>query len=132
MHAVLAVAALAVVALCACGRDASVGSNSSSEGGASLNAVSAGQVVRAIDKAGLPAANPHDITAEQCPKLHCKEAVGADTISVYKFAITGLAQKYAGSITDDYQVEDIVVVFTQSVSADLKRDYESVVARTAA
>jgi hypothetical protein len=127
------VVALAIGALSACGNVPSADSSSPSAGGAaSLNRVSAQQVIGAIDKAGLPALNPHDVTAEQCPNLQCKQAVSTDTVSVYKFPITGLAQKYAGSISNDYQVEDLVVVFAPSVSADLKQDYEAVVARAAA
>ena len=99
---------------------------------APLNGVSAKQVVGAFTKAGLPALNAHDVTAEQCPSVHCAQAVGTDTVSVYKFSTTGQAQKYAGSISHAYLVEDIAVVFAPSVTADMKQEYEAVAARAAA
>jgi hypothetical protein len=134
IHAVrIAVAALAVGGLAACGHDtSSVSHGGSANDPAPLNDLSAQQVIGAIAKAGLPALNPHDVTAAQCPVVHCAQAVGTDTVSVYKFATTGQAQKYAGSISSVYQVEDIAVVFAPTVTEDLKQDYEAVVARTAA
>ena len=63
--------------------------------------------------------------------VSAKQVVG-DTVSVYKFSTTGQAQKYAGSISHVYLVEDIAVVFAPSVTADMKQEYEAVAARAAA
>ena len=123
----------AVITLAACGGKASVGSSAgTADNPAPLNGVSAQQVVDAISMAGLPALNEHDVTAEKCPAVHCADGVGTDTVSVYKFSTTGQAQKYAGSTSNVYLVEDIAVVFAPSVTTDLKRKYEAVVARAAA
>ena len=130
---IAAILLVAVVTLAACGNKASVGSSAGTgDNPAPLNGVSAEQVVGAFTKAGLPALNAHDVTAEQCPSVHCAQAVGTDTVSVYKFSTTGQAQKYAGSISHAYLVEDIAVVFAPSVTADMKREYEAVAARAAA
>jgi hypothetical protein len=128
----VATAAL-VVALAGCAGKASVGSSAgTADNPAPLNGASAQQLVDAITKAGLPALNAHDVTAEKCPAMHCAHGVGTDTVSVYKFSTTGQAQKFAGSTSNVYLVEDIAVVFAPSVTADLKRKYEAVVTRAAA
>jgi hypothetical protein len=123
----------AIAAIAACSRAQPGGPGApSGQGPVPLNGVTASQLIASFTKAGLPAVNSHDVTGEQCPKSHCVQAVGTDTVSVYKFPTTGLAQKYAGSISDVYQVEDLVLVFAPSVTDDLKRDYEEVVERAAA
>jgi len=94
---------------------------------ASLNNVSVTEVLDAIAKADLPAANPRDVTASKCPKLRCLQAVDTDTVSVLKFPATGPAEIYAGETSDTYHVEDVVVVFTPAVTADQKSAYEQVV-----
>ena len=55
-----------------------------------------------------------------------------DTVSVFKFPTTGLAQKYEASTSNVYVIEDLVLVFAPTVSSELKQDYEKVVARLAA
>ena len=127
------ISALAIGAVSACGHTTTGGGQpNSAQVPAPLNGLTAQQVIGAITKAGLPALNAHDVTASQCPELRCAQAVGTDTVSVYKFPTTGQAQKYAGSISNVYQVEDIALVFAPTVSAKLRHDYEAVVARTAA
>ena len=129
---VVTVALVAAVAA-GCGDKSSVGSSEGAgDNPAPLNGVSAKQVVDAFDKAGLPALNAHDSTAQQCPSVHCVQAFDTATVSVYKFSTTGQAQKYAGSNSNVYLVEDIAVRFAPSVTDDMKRDYEAVVVRTAA
>lgn len=126
------ISALTIGVLAACAHTSTGGRQAdSAQVPAPLNGLSAQQVIGAITKAGLPALNAHDVTASQCPDLHCAQAVGTDTVSVYKFPTTGQAQKYAGSISNVYQVEDIAVVFAPTVSEKLKHDYEAVVARSA-
>jgi hypothetical protein len=125
--------AIAIGGVAGCGHSTVAGQRSGSAGGpASLNGISASQVVGAITKAGLPALNPHDVTAQKCQALHCTQAVDTDTVSVFKFPTTGLAQKYEASTSNVYQVEDLVLAFAPSVTVELKQDYEKVVARLAA
>ena len=58
--------------------------------------------------------------------------IATDTVSVFKFPTTGLAQKYEASTSNVYVIEDLVLVFAPTVSSELKQDYEKVVARLAA
>lgn len=123
---------LAAGTLAACGHAPPSGPNAgSAQGLVLLNGLSATQVVSAIAKAGLPALNPHDVTGEACQQARCSQAMATDTVTVLKFPTTGSAQRYAGSITNAYQIEDLVLVFAPTVTADLKRDYEKVVAQAA-
>ncbi|RDH76396.1 hypothetical protein DVS77_21865 [Mycolicibacterium moriokaense] len=125
--------ALAVATLAACANDPTAATGGGSDNGpAPLNGVSAAQLVDSFVKAGLPAANRQDVTDERCPKLHCAQAVSTDTVTTMKFPATGLAQRYAGSISNVYQVEDLVVVFAPTVTAAQKQDYEAVAKKAAA
>jgi len=94
-----------------------------------LNGLSASDVVAAIDSAGLPTPNAHDVTAVKCPKLGCVGAIDSDTVSILKFASAGPAQLYAGSISNIYQVEDLVLVFGSTVTQQQKAAYEQAVKR---
>jgi hypothetical protein len=124
---------LTTVAIAGCGHtERTSQSGGSGGGGESLNTITASQVVGAITKAGLPALNAHDVTAQKCPALHCTQGIQTDTVSVFKFPTTGLAQKYEGSASDVYLIEDVVLVFAPTVTAELRQDYEKVVARLAA
>jgi hypothetical protein len=87
--------------------------------------------VDAIIEAGLPTPNLRDTTAVKCPKLQCIQAIETDTVSILKFPATGPAQLYAGAISNAYQLEDVVLTFAPTVSAEQKQDYERVVARAA-
>jgi len=98
---------------------------------AQLNGVSAAQLMDAIVKAGLPAPNRRDTTAVKCPKLQCVQSIETDTVSVLKFPGTGRAQLYAAAISNVYQVEDVVLTFAPTVTADQKQDYERAVDRAA-
>jgi hypothetical protein len=124
---------LTVAVLAACGhaeRDTSTAGPSN--GPANLNRVSASELVRAFVDAGLPASNPRDVTALKCSKLQCLQAVDTDTVSILKFPASGPAQLYAGSISNSYQLQDVVVTFAPTVTSDLKARYEHVVERAAA
>jgi hypothetical protein len=94
-----------------------------------LNGLSASDVVAAIDSAGLPTPNAHDVTAVKCPKLGCVGAIDSDTVSILKFAGAGPAQLYAGSISNIYQVQDLVLVFGSTVTPQQKAAYEQAVKR---
>jgi hypothetical protein len=118
-------AALVVGTLAACGHPgpAARGERSAAVP-ASLNGLSASQLVDDFRKAGLPVLNPHDITAQECPKEHCVQGVSTDTVAVFKFPTTGLAQRYIGSRSNVFQVEDLVLTFAPKLPGDLKQRYE--------
>jgi len=118
------------VTAAACGHAPSTAPGTS-QGPVKLNDVTSAQVVAAIAKAGLPALNSHDVTAQECPSARCSEATATDTVTVLKFPTTGSAQQYAATVSNAFQIEDLVLVFAPSVTAELKRDYEKVVQRAA-
>ena len=97
-----------------------------------LNGLSTMDIVGALHSAGLPTPNPHDVTADKCAKLHCTGEVDSDTVSILKFDHSGAAQNYAGSISNSYQLEDIVLIFAPTVTAAQKAAYERVVERAVA
>ena len=103
----------------------------SAEVPASLNGLSASQVIDDFRKARLPALNPQEITSVKCLKLNCVQAITTDTVTVFKFPATGLAQRYIGSRSGVYQIEDLVLEFAPTVPDDVKQSYERVVERAA-
>ena len=129
----IGIAAVVTFTLAGCGHAASVGSGSTSaDMPAPLNGLSASQVVDDFKKADLPARNPQEITSAKCLKLQCVQAVTTDTVTVFKFPATGLAQRYIGSRSDVYQIEDLVLEFAPNVTDDMKQRYERVVEQAAA
>ena len=114
----------------ACGTPNPAGQTSVPTGRAILNTTTVADVVASFNAAGLPVPNPHDVAQSRCPDIGCTDAVDSDTVSVFKFGSTGAAQRFAGSTPDMYQIEDVVLVFTQAVPADEKAAYQNV-ARTA-
>lgn len=124
--------ALAVSALTACGHSATGGRPANTaELPASLNTLSASQVVDDFIKVGLPARNPREVTGQECPKVGCVQAISTDTVSVFKFPATGIGQRFTEGRPNVYQIEDLVLTFTPSVTDDVKRRYEQVVQRAA-
>ena len=123
----LAVLAVAIACVAACGHAAAPTS-----GPEQLNGISASQAVDAITKAGLQAPNRRDVTAQKCQELNCVQAVDTDTVSVIKFPTTGIAQKYEASARNVYVVEDLVLSFPEGLPLDRQRQYEDVVAKLAA
>jgi hypothetical protein len=89
-------------------------------------------IVGTIHSAGLPTPNPIDVTADKCAKLGCVGEVDSDTVSILTFDRSGAAQRYAGTISNSYQIEDIVLIFAATVSAHQKQAYERVVQLAAA
>jgi hypothetical protein len=127
------IAALVILVLAGCGHAAPGGRRSASAHvPASLNGLSASQVVDDFKKAQLPAVNPQEITSVKCLKLECLQAITTDTVTVFKFPATDLAQRYIGSRSDAYQIEDLVLEFAPTVTDDVKQRYERVVERAAA
>jgi hypothetical protein len=123
---------LAVSMLVACSHTEPATPNTqASRGPAPLNTASASQLMDAVIKAGLPAPNRRDVTTLKCPELHCIQAIDTDTVSILKFPATGPAQLYAGSISNVYQLEDVVLTFAPTVAAEQKLQYERVVEHAA-
>ncbi len=124
-----AVGAVAVIFVSACAASGPPrsGPSTSATAFAVLNALSAMDVVGTIHSAGLPTPNPIDVTADKCAKLGCVGEVDCDTVSILKFDQSGAAQRYAGTISHSYQIEDIVLIFAPTVSANQKQAYERVV-----
>jgi hypothetical protein len=121
--------ALAIGALSGCGQPApAVSDAGSAEVPAPLNGLSAAQVIDDFRKAGLPAQNPQEITSVKCAKVPCLEAISTDTVSVFKFRATGLAQRYIESRSNVFQIEDLVLAFAPNVTDAVKQRYERVVA----
>ncbi len=124
--------ALAVGGLVACGHSTQAGRpTNSAEMPASLNGLTASQVVKDFTEAGLPALNPHDVTSVQCPKVNCVQAISTDTVTVFKFPATGIGQRFTEGQPSVYQIEDLVLTFAPGVTDDLKNRYEQVVERAA-
>ena len=73
--------------------------------------------------------NSHDVTPVKCPDIGCVDAVDSDTVSIIKFAGTGAAQRFAGTMPDMYLIEDIVLVFTRAVPAAQRGAYEDIARR---
>lgn len=126
----LAIAALIMSAVAACGPRQATSTNRP-ENPVPLNSVSAKQVVDSMAKAGLPVLNAHETTNVECPKLGCLQAIDTDSVLVLKFPTSGSAQKYAGTIGNSYQLEDLVLAFAATVTSDMKRDYDRVAERAA-
>ncbi len=127
-----AIIALAISTVTACGHNTTGGRPANTaEVPASLNTLGASQVVEDFTKAGLPARNPHEVTAQECPKVGCVQAISTDTVSVFKFPATGIGQRFTEGRSNVYQIEDLVLTFTPSVTDDVKRRYEQVVERAA-
>jgi hypothetical protein len=96
-----------------------------SHGPAILNTTTVANVVAAFTNAGLPVTTPR-AAGSKCPQLGRTEAVDSDEVSVIKFPNTGAAQRFAGSTRDVYQVEDLVLVFTENVSGAQKASFEQI------
>lgn len=125
--AATAVAATLLLPSCAGPGTRGTTPNTSATATAALNGLSAPQVVAAIDSAGLPTPNAHDVTTAKCPKLGCVGAIDSDTVSILKFGGPGPAELYAGSISNSYQVEDVVLVFAVTVTQQQKAAFEQAV-----
>ena len=95
-----------------------------------LNTATAADVVAAFTKARLPVPNAHDVAQSRCPQISCTDAIESDTVSVIKFGGTGPAERFAGTTSDVYQIEDVVLVFNPAVPADQRATYQSIAWRT--
>lgn len=120
-------AAVIFVAACAASGPPRSGPSTSATAPAMLNTLSATDIVGTMHSAGLPTPNPIDVTADKCDKLGCVGEVDSDTVSILKFDHSGAAQRCAGTISNSYLIEDIVLIFAPTVSANQKQAYERVV-----
>lgn len=98
-------------------------------GVAIFNNRSAEDLIAAIQSSGLPAPNPRNVTAGNCPAVGCIDKVDTDTVSIMKFPTTGKAELYAGSTQLCFQIADVVVTFAPTVSPSQQQQYERVVTR---
>jgi hypothetical protein len=110
----------------ACGNNTDTGQSSLPGHGAILNTTSAAKLVAAFTKAGLPVPNAHDVTQSRCPQIGCTDAIDSDTVTIVKFGGTGAAERFGSTTPDMYQIEDVVLVFTQAVPADKRAAYENI------
>ena len=97
-----------------------------------LNGLSTADLVDTIHAAGLSTPNLHDVTAGKCAKLRCIGAVDSDTVSIFKFDQSGAAQRYAGTVANSYQAEDVVLIFAPTMTPPQKTAYERAVERAVA
>jgi hypothetical protein len=129
--ALCAVAAVCAVAIAGCAPSETAPhgtqANPNPGGVAIFNNRSVDDLVAAIQRSGLPAPNPRDVTARDCPQTGCTEKVDTDTVAIMKFPTTGKAELYAGSTHHCFQIADVVVAFGPMVSPSQQRQYERVV-----
>ena len=67
----------------------------STSGQAPLQALTVDEVLRALNRAGLPAPNPVDTTSQECGPAQCEQSVVTDTLRVKSFASPAQAAQYA-------------------------------------
>jgi ABC-type uncharacterized transport system auxiliary subunit len=118
-----------VLLLGGCGGHANPGGVSSANSAAGPDATSAWALVKVLTAAGLAVPNPRDVTAQRCGEIHCAGAVAADSVSVLVFGRSRDAQVYEASLSNGYQIGDVVLDFAPTVNAEQRTAYERVVAR---
>ncbi|MDT7762066.1 MAG: hypothetical protein QOC63_1486 [Mycobacterium sp.] len=120
---------LTVLLLGGCAGQATPGGASSAS--AAPGATTAWTLVKDITAAGLAVPNPRDVTEQRCADIHCAGAVAADTVSILVFGRSRDAQLYESSLSNGYQVGDVVLEFAPTTAAAQRTAYETVVARVA-
>lgn len=93
-----------------------------------LGALSAKGLVDALNREGLPAPNPTDTTARECPAAGCLQSIVTDNLRVKSFASTGQAQIYAAE-RNLYQVTTVVVDFAPPMTESQQTRYEEAIQR---
>jgi hypothetical protein len=121
---------IAVSVAAACGTNTHTGQSNMPGSRAILNTTTAADLVAAFTKARLPVPNARDVAQSRCPQISCTDAIESDTVSVIKFGGTGAAERFAGTTSDVYQIEDVVLVFNPAVPADQRATYQSIAWRT--
>lgn len=89
-----------------------------------MRALTALAVVHELTRAGFPAANPLDTTAQDCPAIGCTQSIVTDTLRVKSFPTTAQAQRYAVPRAL-YQVETVVVAFAPPLSERERARYQA-------
>jgi hypothetical protein len=130
-HRLTSVLAWLVTALLlgGCAGHANPGGESAASRAAGPDATSAWTLVKVLTAAGLAVPNPRDVTAQRCTDIHCAGAVAADTVSILIFGRSRDAQLYEASVSNGYQIGDVVLQFAPTVDAAHRTAYERVVAR---
>ncbi|MCV7221851.1 hypothetical protein [Mycolicibacterium elephantis] len=75
--------------------DSSQPLGASTSGQAPAPVLTVDEVLRALNRAGLPAPNPVDTTAQECGAAQCEQSVVTDTLRVKSFASPAQAAQYA-------------------------------------
>ena len=122
-----AIAALCALATAACGAHKAPQYPRQTNPTASvdnLDPYSVEDIVASIGRAGLPVPNPRDVTSQECPEIGCIHKVHTDTISLMKFPTPGKAQLYAAATEHRFQVADVVLTFSPTMTHNQQLKYE--------
>jgi hypothetical protein len=92
--------------------------------GGEAHASTAAGIIDAITKVGLPAPNPLDTTAQDCPRIGCTQSIVTDTVAVKSFETTGQAQRFAVP-RDLFQVATVVVSFAPVLTEAERARYQA-------
>jgi hypothetical protein len=125
----VAVWLVAAVMLGGCAGHPNPGGDSSAPPVAGPDVTSAWALVKVLTAAGLAAPNPRDVTDQRCADIHCAGAVATDTVSILVFGRSRDAQLYEASLSNGYQIGDVVLEFAPTVDADQRLAYERIAAR---
>lgn len=120
------------VALGGCAGHPNPGGDSAAGQAAGPDVTPAWTLVKAFTAAGLAVPNPRDVTSQRCAEIHCAGAVATDTVSVLIFGRSRDAQLYEASLSNGYQIGDVVLEFTPTVDAGQRTAYERIAARAVA
>ena len=95
-----------------------------------LGGLTAKGLIDALNKAGLPAPNPVNATAQDCPNAGCDQSVVTDTVSVKSFDTTGRAEIYAKDL-GLFQVTTLVVSFAPPMTSAEQDRYRTEIVKLA-
>jgi hypothetical protein len=123
---------LTALLLGGCAGHANSGGASSAGSPGGPDVTSAWALVKVVTDAGLAVPNPRDVTAQRCAEIHCAGAVAADSVSIYIFGMSRDPQLYEASVSNSYQIGDVVLEFAPTVDAAQRTAYERVVSRAVA
>jgi hypothetical protein len=77
---------------------------------ASLDALTARQVVDAFIAAGLPATDPRDNSGGICKSVGCAQLITTDDVSVYQFPDAQAASRWADGLGDSGYMKGLIVL----------------------
>jgi hypothetical protein len=125
----VAASLVTVMVLGGCAGHRGPGSDSPTSPAAGPDVTSAWTLVQVLGAAGLSVPNARDVTSQRCDEAHCAGAVATDTVSILIFARSRDAQLYEASLSNGYQIGDVVLEFAPTVGAKERTAYERIVAR---